>query len=84
MRILKTLKNLQLITWHEALDFKTDLGARAVYVGLEEFREHLGGELTVLLLKDIGQGEDVHSMDTQLLDECIEWLCNAHASESLS
>ena len=41
---------------------------------LEEFREHLGGELTVLLLRDIGKGEDVHAMDKNLLDECIDWL----------
>ena len=39
--------------------------------GLEEFREHLGGELTVLLLKGLGEGEDVHELDEALLDECI-------------
>lgn len=74
MRILHVLKTLKLPTWHEALDIETADGKRAIYVGLEEFREHLGGELTVLLLKDIGKGEDVHSMDTELLDECCEWL----------
>ena len=33
--------------------------------GLEEFREHLGGELTVTLLSDIGVGVEVHSMDAR-------------------
>jgi 3-dehydroquinate synthase len=75
MRILTTLKNLHIPIWHDALHFKTEDGTRAVYTGLEEFREHLGGLLTVLLLKDIGKGEDVHAMDTHLLDECIEYLC---------
>ncbi len=74
MRILTVLKKLQLPTWHESFEILTDDGTRAVFVGLEEFREHLGGELTVLLLQSIGKGVDVHSMDTQLLDECIEWL----------
>jgi 3-dehydroquinate synthase len=32
--------------------------------GLEEFREHLGGQLTITLLKDIGKGLEVHEMDT--------------------
>ena len=31
--------------------------------GIEEFREHLGGELTVTLLRGIGRGEEVHSLD---------------------
>jgi 3-dehydroquinate synthase len=35
--------------------------------GLEEFREHLGGRLTIMLLVDIGKGEEVHEMDISLL-----------------
>ncbi len=80
MRILKVLKILKLEIWHPALEHKTAHGKRAVFLGLEEFREHLGGELTVLLLKEIGKGEDVHTMDTNLLEECINWLESSHAS----
>ena len=39
--------------------------------GLEEFREHLGGELTVTLLEKIGRGVEVHEMDSGLLRDCI-------------
>ena len=39
--------------------------------GLEEFREHLGGELTVTLLRDIGRGEEVHEIDPALMRESI-------------
>jgi 3-dehydroquinate synthase len=74
MRVLRTLKKLELPTWHSSLDQRTEDGTRAVFLGLEEFREHLGGELTVLLLRDLGKGEDVHSMDLNLLEECIDWL----------
>lgn len=35
--------------------------------GLGEFREHLGGELTIMLLCDIGRGVEVHEMDTDLI-----------------
>ncbi|MBK1830398.1 3-dehydroquinate synthase [Verrucomicrobiaceae bacterium R5-34] len=74
MRVLKVLITLKLDIWHPALTQTNADGQRSVFLGLEEFREHLGGELTVLLLKDLGKGEDVHTMDTELLAECIEWL----------
>ena len=35
--------------------------------GLEEFREHLGGELTVTLLAGIGRGVEVHEIDAALM-----------------
>ena len=74
MRILRVLKQLKLPTWHVSLEMKAYDGTRAVFKGLDEFREHLGGQLTVLLLKDLGKGEDVHAMDRDLLEECIDWL----------
>lgn len=42
--------------------------------GLEEFREHLGGELTIMLVNDIGHGIEVHEMDTQLIFQAAEKL----------
>lgn len=39
--------------------------------GLEEFREHLGGQLTITLLADIGRGIEVHAIDTALMRDCI-------------
>jgi 3-dehydroquinate synthase len=41
---------------------------------LEEFREHLGGELTVTLLREIGSGFEVHEMDLSLVRSSIEEL----------
>jgi len=35
--------------------------------GLEEFREHLGGRLTVTMLRDIGHGFEVHELDAALV-----------------
>jgi 3-dehydroquinate synthase len=42
--------------------------------GLEEFREHLGGELTITLLKEIGCGVEVHEMDLPKVIEAIHEL----------
>lgn len=73
-RILRVLKALNLATYHPALDWTDSSGRRRVFAGLDEFCEHLGGELTVLLLKGLGNGVNVHQMDENLLGECIDSL----------
>ena len=50
--------------------------------GLQEFREHLGGQLTIMLLADIGHGEEVHEMDIALLKEASVKLEEYHGSDS--
>jgi len=40
-----------------------ELGEGGLLAGLDEFREHLGGELTITLLGAIGRGFEVHAMD---------------------
>jgi 3-dehydroquinate synthase len=42
--------------------------------GLVDFKEHLGGELTVTLLKEIGVGFEVNEMDPSKVFEAIDWL----------
>ncbi len=73
-RVLRVLDELELATYHPALDWLDDGGRRRVFDGLDEFREHLGGELTVLLLRGLGEGKDVHEMDERLLGDCINEL----------
>ncbi len=70
-RILKVVETLHLPLTHEALDLRGVGGKRRVFDGLEEFREHLGGRLTVLLLTAPGTGIDIHEMDEALLESCI-------------
>jgi len=42
--------------------------------GLEEFREHLGGRLTITLLEGIGRPVDVHEVDRNRMCESIDRL----------
>lgn len=42
--------------------------------GLQEFREHLGGQLTIMLLEKIGKGVEVHAMDDQLVIKSVNYL----------
>jgi 3-dehydroquinate synthase len=49
-------------------------GEPVILEGLEEFREHLGGELTVTLVPEIGTKLEVHEMDRGLILEAMEEL----------
>lgn len=39
--------------------------------GIEEFREHLGGQLTITLISDLGVKHDVHTIDLELMSKAI-------------
>lgn len=41
---------------------------------LNDFREHLGGELCITLLQDIGHGVEVDTIDVALMDRCVREL----------
>jgi 3-dehydroquinate synthase len=70
-QILEVLTTLQFSIYHPALDWLDSQGRRRIFEGLDEFREHLGGQLTILLLGDLGRGVEVHELDCVLLGECI-------------
>jgi len=61
-RVLAVLRGLGLPLWDEAL-LEERAGRPRVFDGLAEFREHLGGELTLTLLREPGRGVEVHEVD---------------------
>ncbi len=67
-RVVEALERLGLPVYDEALELRQG-SRRAVLSGLDDFREHLGGELTVTLLRAIGRGVDVHAMDEARLEQ---------------
>ncbi len=73
-RICFLLEHLGFKLWHAALDKREADGRHVVLQGLRDFREHLGGELTITLLAGIGSGIEVHEMDEALVAEAIAWL----------
>jgi 3-dehydroquinate synthase len=74
-RVLAVISGLGLAAFHPVLDQRDACGRRVVLDGLEEFREHLGGRLTVMMLGGIGRGVDVHELDAEVLGRCIDRLC---------
>ncbi|MEM6633716.1 MAG: 3-dehydroquinate synthase [Bacteroidota bacterium] len=49
---------------------------QSILSGLNEFREHLGGRLTIMLLKDLGKGVEVHEMDATKVAQAVSLLLN--------
>lgn len=64
-RILNLLQQLGFELTHPMME--TQSSNSRILKGLDEFREHLGGELTIMLLEKIGIGIEVHEMDSEVL-----------------
>ncbi len=73
-RVCRLLQALGFHLWHDALEQLDSHHQPAVLGGLQEFREHMGGTLTVILLKAIGTAIEVHEMDESDVSQAIEWL----------
>lgn len=73
-RVYALLKRIGFRLWHPALERRDAGGQWLLLRGIEEFREHLGGELTITLLRDLGVGEEVHHMDTAEIQRALAWL----------
>jgi 3-dehydroquinate synthase len=70
-RVLSLVQKLGFAIF-DPLMTRTDAAGKWLLLdGLEDFREHLGGELTVTLLAKIGHGVEVHEIDSKLMRECI-------------
>ena len=73
-RVHALLKRLGFHLWHPALESRDAEGRWQLLRGLQEFREHLGGELTITLLRDLGVGEEVHQMHADEILRALVWL----------
>ncbi len=70
--VIDLLAGLGVTLWDDAITQKDSDGRLEVLDGLREFQEHLGGELTVTLLKGIGRGVEVHEMDEDIIVRCVD------------
>jgi 3-dehydroquinate synthase len=80
-RVCFLLEHLGFKIWHPSLEMKNAHGTLDVIQGLTEFREHLGGELTITLLSGLGKGIEVHEMNSQWVIESTEWLKNRYTDK---
>lgn len=70
-RILNTLETLGFKTYHEALAENDKIN---LWKGLNEFREHLGGQLTITILQTLGKGIEVHEINFELVKKAVDIL----------
>jgi len=73
-RVMALLQNIGFEIYHPLLHAKNSDGKSTILEGLEEFREHLGGKLTITLIQAIGQGVEVHKMDDNEVMHSIDLL----------
>lgn len=68
-RVFRVFETLGLSLWDDALQDESQ-----ILEGLGQFREHLGGELTITLLTDVGRSVDVNQVSEPLVHEAIDRL----------
>lgn len=65
-RVIACLRAIGLPISHESLGRVDEL-----MEGLEQFREHLGGRLTITLVRKPGEGFEVHEVDERVMREAV-------------
>jgi 3-dehydroquinate synthase len=77
LRLVATLRTCGLPVYAPELSMADRRGRLAVLAGLEEFRAHLGGDLTLTVPAPLGSRSELHSVDETLMADCIaalaEW-----------
>ncbi len=73
-RILRLISRAGFALYDPALSARDASGRYSVISGLEDFREHLGGELTITLVTAPGRAVEVHEMNPALIAAAIEKL----------
>ena len=72
--VLALLQELGFKIYEPELSATDADGQLLILRGLTEFREHLGGELTIMLLDRIGHGVEVHQIDEALMTQAVDEL----------
>ena len=72
IRIINLMTTIGFDITHPQMIIKDENSA--LIAGMNEFREHLGGKLTIMLLQSIGKGEEVHELDIELLKRSSDWI----------
>ncbi len=72
--LLRSLEDLGFVLWSELLLKKDRRGRLEIFQGIQEFREHLGGELHITLPNGLGRKTEVNELDEKTLLEGIRFL----------
>ncbi|SHI43337.1 3-dehydroquinate synthase [Arenibacter nanhaiticus] len=70
----RALKVMEQVGFDLHIPIKGEQELDELLAGIEEFREHLGGELTITLISKIGKKHDVHEIDMAVMRKSVVWL----------
>ncbi len=73
-RVLSLFEKLHLPVYHPLMEKEDDSGVLEVLGGLNDFREHLGGELSIPLPLRIGEAVEFHEMSADDVKAAISFL----------
>ncbi|WP_439883282.1 3-dehydroquinate synthase [Pontibacter sp. MBLB2868] len=82
--VLELLQELGFDLFTPELAKQEQSGQLSILKGLTEFREHLGGQLTIMLLNRIGTGVEVHDIDSSLMQQAVNTLQQKHQPQKLT
>ncbi len=68
-RIMRCLERLGFAVYDDHMADR-----EALWTGIAEFREHLGGRLHISMLRGIGQGFEVHEIDRERMGQAVDYL----------
>lgn len=74
VRILRGMMAAGLPVWSPLLLKKDAAGRLEIRHGLEQFREHLGGALTLAMPDGPGHQQEIHELDWTALERCLSFL----------
>ena len=83
-RICNAMRRCGMKLWCPALEKRSGSGSYMVLNGLEEFRQHLGGKLTLTMPDGIGRKAEIHTLAPEIVADGIVWLSNARKQPSSS
>jgi 3-dehydroquinate synthase len=84
--MVDTMKICGLILWHDLLTQRDESGQLKLLSGLEEFREHLGGQLTLAMPVGIGRFVNIHELPDHIVEKALKMLQaaqNVHRTEKI-
>lgn len=74
IKLLDLVNKLHFKTYVPEMELSDHARNNLMLAGLQEFREHLGGQLTIMLLKQAGKGIEVHDIDESLMLKAVSVL----------
>lgn len=70
-RVVALMLKLGFTLTHPALEQRNEEGKLTILDGIDEFREHLGGETTITVLDAIGVGVEINDVHNDLMEQSI-------------